>query len=214
MCHQCSSTQQDMEECHSFLGQDRSFPQGKSNKHLSIVENIKCSHKHKLEFLSRFTFINIVWLLFSLSKVTPSPYLASNHYQNMCHHSVPLTQSFCWPIGPDVTLGLFDSSLQTVVARGADVTFDIVGRVGDIRALQADVASTARQTDSCKKTVKSVNKNTGKLIMDLLMKCQIPAVPNHTQFTIFGAVCGAVTSWATDLAVCHVDISRIDGHCA
>lgn len=50
--------------------------------------------------------------------------------------------------------------------------------------------------------------------MDLLMKCQIPAVPNHTQFTIFGAVCGAVTSWATDLAVCHVDISRIDGHCA
>lgn len=53
----------------------------------------------------------------------------------MCHYSVPLTQSFCWPIGPNVTLGLFDSSLQTVVARGADVTFDIVGRVGDIRAL-------------------------------------------------------------------------------
>lgn len=40
------------------------------------------------------------------------------------------------------------------------------------------------------------------------------SISSHLLLTVFGAVGRTVTSRATDLAVCHIDISRIDCHCS
>lgn len=38
------------------------------------------------------------------------------------------------------------------------------------------------------------------------------SISSHLLLTVFGAVGRTVTSRATDLTVCHIDISGIDGH--
>lgn len=62
----------------------------------------------------------------------PSPSPISQLTNHSFILSPKLTQSFSGSVSSDVTLGLFDRSLQTVVTHGTDVAFHIVGGVGDI----------------------------------------------------------------------------------